>query len=111
MESEHGRWRKAIIGSLTRGWSCRPHLSNDQRKENRAVAIDSFLKCCDAPGCTSRKAHDARASIRSRHFAQMRGLVGIETASACHRFDGAIGRDEHENWITNRMTVADPGQR
>src|SRR5665811_2032462 len=51
------------------------------------------------------------ASQCTRHFAQVGRIVGIEASPACHCLDGAIGRDEHEDWIANWVTVADPGQR
>ena len=38
-------------------------------------------------------------------------MVGVEAAPARRRLDGAIGWDEHNDWIANRVTVADPGQR
>ena len=37
-------------------------------------------------------------------------IVGIESAPARRRLDGAIGRDEHQNRIADRVAVADPGQ-
>ena len=50
-------------------------------------------------------------SQRTRHFAQVGRIVRIEASPACRCLDSAIGRDEHEDWIANRVTVADPGQR
>jgi len=47
----------------------------------------------------------------TRHFAQVGRIVGIKASPACRRLDGAIGRDEHEDWIENWVTVANPGQR
>ena len=41
----------------------------------------------------------------------MRWIVGIEASPACRRLDGAIGWYEHEDWIANRVTVADPEHR
>ena len=41
----------------------------------------------------------------------MRRIVGIEATPACRRFNGEIGRHQHDDRIEHRMTVADPGQR
>ncbi len=49
------------------------------------------------------------ASQRARHFAQVRWFVGIKASSARRCLNGAIGRDQHEHRIANRMPVADPG--
>ena len=49
------------------------------------------------------------ASQCTRHFAQVGRIVGVEASPACRRLDGAIGRDEHQDWIANRVTIADPG--
>ena len=42
------------------------------------------------------------------HFAEVRWIVGIEAALARRRLDGAIGRDEHEDGIENRVAITDP---
>ena len=50
-------------------------------------------------------------SQRLCYLAQVRRVVRIEATAARYSFDGAVGGDEHQNGVVNRMSVTDPGKR
>jgi len=86
--------------------------SNVRTGDGRSLSRGHRCRPFEVPLITATTRYDldsGPASQCTRHFAQVGRIVGVEASPACRLLNGAIGRDEHQDWIANRVTIADPG--